>query len=101
MRRDPGIVCVALAMIVATTGCKRSGDDRTRLAQVRAQEEAVVRETDEVKRLATPQDSGHIIYDPPPDLSLQNLTRTKAPIVGLDKPLQPSEPAGPSKPPAH
>ena len=101
MRRDLGMMCAALATIVGATGCRQSEDARVRHARLRAQREAVVREAETVKRLATPQDSGYIIYDPPPDLSLANLRRTQAPIVGLAKPLQPSEPARQPGPAAH
>ena len=101
MRRDLGMLCVALATMAGVTGCRQSEDNRERLARVRAQHEAVVRETETVHRLATPQDSGRIVYDPPPDLSLTNLIRTQAPIVGLAKPLQPSEPARQPGPAAH
>jgi hypothetical protein len=87
------MICVALAAIAGAAGCSQGEDARVRRAQLRERREGVVRETELTKRVATPQDSGRIIYDPPPSLSLDNLARTRAPIVGLTKPSQPIEPA--------
>jgi hypothetical protein len=100
MRRDLGTICVALAAIAGATGCTQGEDARVRRAQMRERREGIVRETEMTRRAATPQDSGRIIYDPPPSLSLDNLARTQAPIVGLSKPSQPSEPARQSGPPS-
>jgi hypothetical protein len=93
MRRDRGLLCVALSAIAGAMGCSQGEDARVRRAQLREQREGVVRETELTKRVATPQDTGRIIYDPVPSLSLDNLTRRQSPIVGLTKPSQPIEPA--------
>jgi hypothetical protein len=86
------MLCGAIAAIAGATGCSQSEDARAQRAQLRERREGVMRETELTRRVATPQDSGRIIYDPPPSLSLDNVTRTKAPIVGLTKPSQPIEP---------
>lgn len=101
MRRELGSMCVAIAIIACAAGCSQDEDVRVQRAQLRAQRESVVRQSEIVQRVATPRDSGRIIYDPPPPLSAENLARTRAPIVGLDKPLPAREPARQSKPPAH
>jgi hypothetical protein len=94
------MICVVVAAIAGAAGCSQREDARVQRAELRERREGVVRATELAKRVATPQDTGRIIYDPPPSLSLDNLTRTKAPIVGLAKPLQPSEPAPQPKAPA-
>ena len=88
MRREPVLVCLAMTMSVVAASCSRGEKEREQRTQVRAQRESLVRESEIVQRAATPRDSGRIIYDPPPSLSAENLARTRASIVGLDKPLQ-------------
>jgi hypothetical protein len=101
MRRELVMTCLALATIGGATGCRRSDDYRVRLERLRAQREAVMRETELVQRTATPPGPARIIYSPPPDLSEANLLRTHAPIVGLEKAPQRSEPAQRPGSPAH
>jgi hypothetical protein len=101
MRRELAMTCLALASIGGATGCRQSEDNRVRLERMRARREAIVRETELVQRTATPPGPARIVYSPPPDLSEANLVRTHAPIVGLEKTPQASEPAQHSAPPAH
>ncbi len=93
MRHDLAGVCVALAVVAGAMSCGQGEQGRERDAAMRARRGAAVRETETVTRVATPRDSGRIIYDSPPDLSEATLIRTRAPIVGLDKPLPPITPA--------
>ena len=87
------MLCAAMAMLAGATGCRQDETERVQRAQVRTQRASVMRESEIVQRVATPRDSGRIIYDPPPPLSAENLARTRAPIVGLEKPLQASDSA--------
>jgi hypothetical protein len=101
MRRELAMTGAALALIVAASGCRQNEKERAQRAQLRGQRDGLVREQEVVARLATPRQSGRIIYDTTPALSAENLARTHAPIVGLDKPLHASEPARHADPAAH
>lgn len=101
MRGERVLCFVAIAMLAGVAGCNQGEDVREQRAQLRVQRQNVVRASEVAQRVGTPRDSGRIIYDAPPPLSAENLARTRAPIVGLDKPLQPGEPAHQPAPPAH
>ena len=101
MRRELAMTGAVLALIAAASGCRQSETERAQRAQLREQRDGLVRDREVVERLATPREPGRIIYDTTPALSADNLARTRAPIVGLDKPLQASEPARHADPAAH
>jgi hypothetical protein len=76
MRRELMTCCVALAMLGGAIGCRQSAEARERHAAVRAQNEAAVRQSATVQRLATPTDSGRILYSAPPSLADSNARAT-------------------------
>jgi hypothetical protein len=72
MRREPTVCYVALALLSAAIGCRQSAETRERNAAARAQNEAAVRQSATVQRLATPPDSVRILYTAPPSLADSN-----------------------------
>lgn len=91
IRGSVAIETVSIALVVGA--CGQSASARQEKAAARAGVQADVRQTETVKRVTIPRDSGRILYDAPTDLSLANATRTKARIVGIDSSTQPLEPA--------
>lgn len=81
-----------LSIAMCVSGCRQGASARATKAATRAKSEAVVRQTETVKRVTIPKDSGRVLYDAPTDLSLVNALRTKATIVGIDSSTQPREP---------
>jgi hypothetical protein len=93
-----------LVLLLATSSCRESADDRARHAALRVRTEASTRESETVQRVTTPQDARRILYHAPTDLSATNARLTNAPIAGIEKtsqPIQPTEHSGssPAKPP--
>jgi hypothetical protein len=69
MRRELVTRCIALAILGGAIGCRQSAEARARNAAARAQSESAVRQSATVQRLATPTDSGRILYTAPPSLA--------------------------------
>lgn len=90
---------LAFVLAVRASSCRESASDRARKAAARSREEASARESETVRRAATPQDPHRILYHAPTDLSDTNARLTNAPIVGIEKVPQPTEPAAHSGPP--
>jgi hypothetical protein len=90
---------LALVLVLLTTSCSESANDRARNAASRARAQASTRESETVQRVTTPQDSHRILYHSPDDLSDTNARLTNAPIVGIAKAPQPTEPVVHSGPP--
>lgn len=84
MRGELARALIALAMSGAIAGCSQSSGDRERDAAERARAEASVRQSPTAERVATPRDSGRILYDAPPDLSAANPGRPGVAINGVD-----------------
>jgi hypothetical protein len=84
---------LALVLVLPTTSCSESANDRARRADSRARTQASTRESETVRRVTTPQDPHRILYHAPDDLSDSNARLTNAPIVGIAKVPQPTEPA--------
>jgi len=102
-RRRPGrglaVWSCALALVLAAASCMESANDRARRAAARARDQASIRESEEVRRVTTPQDPHRILYHAPTDLSDTNARLTNAAIVGIDKVPEPTEPSAHSAPP--
>ena len=83
----------ALALIAVAASCAQSAEDRAQRAALRVKEQATTRESEEVRRLATPQIPQRILYHAPTDLSDSNAVKMNATIVGENRVPQPTEPA--------
>jgi hypothetical protein len=84
---------LVLVLMLSVTSCRESANDRARKAASRAREQASIRESETVHRVTTPQDPHRILYHAPTDLSDTNARLTNAPIVGIEKVPEPTEPA--------
>ncbi|HLB10055.1 MAG TPA: hypothetical protein VK617_11000 [Gemmatimonadaceae bacterium] len=80
MRRELIMCCTALAMMGSVSGCRQSAEARAQNAAARAQNEAAVRQSATVQRLATPTDSGRILYTAPPSLADSNARAAPRPF---------------------
>ena len=98
-RLAPWSGVLALLLVLPTISCSESANDRARRAAARARAEASTRESETVRRVTTPQDPHRILYHAPDDLSDSSARLTNAPIVGIEKVPQPTEPTAHSGPP--
>ena len=90
---------LALVLALPVASCRESANDRAREAAARARAAASTRESETVQRAMSPQDPHRIVYHAPTDLSDTNARLTNAPIVGIEKVPEPTEPAVHSGPP--
>ncbi|MEP7067011.1 MAG: hypothetical protein ABI889_13325 [Gemmatimonadota bacterium] len=88
MRRE--MTLVALMLSSAALGCESGAENRAKRIDDHEGRAAAVRASETAQRLATPPDSGRIIYDQPTDLSMANARRTGTAIVGIEKVPQPA-----------
>jgi hypothetical protein len=93
----PSVLLLLLA--VSVSSCRESANDRARKATLRARAEASTRESEVVRRVTTPEDPHRLVYHAPTDLSATSARLTNAPIVGIEKVPQPTEPSVHSGPP--
>ena len=90
---------LSVLLLLAVVSCRESATDRARKATLRARAEASTRESEIVQRVTSPQDPHRLVYHAPDDLSDTSARLTNAPIVGIEKMPQPTEPAVHSGPP--
>jgi hypothetical protein len=90
---------LSVLLLLAVVSCRESATDRARKATLRARAEASTRESEVVQRVTSPQDPHRLVYHAPDDLSDTSARLTNAPIVGIEKMPQPTEPAVHSGPP--
>ena len=84
---------LSVLLLLAVFSCRESANDRARKANLRARAEASTRESEVVRRVTAPQDPHRLVYHAPTDLSDTSARLTNAPIVGIEKMPQPTEPA--------
>src|SRR3569623_1463500 len=97
--RRARVTLPSILLLLEVFSCKESANDRARKAALRARAEASTRESEVVQRVTTPQDPHRIVYHAPDDLSDTSARLTNAPIVGIEKKPQPTEPSVHSGPP--
>ena len=84
---------LSVLLLLAVVSCRESATDRARKATLRARAEASTRESEVVQRVTSPQDPHRLVYHAPDDLSDTSARLTNAPIVGIERMPQPTEPA--------
>ncbi|HEY7876773.1 MAG TPA: hypothetical protein VIC55_01030 [Gemmatimonadaceae bacterium] len=77
---------VALAMLAALDACRQSTQNRLADAHQRAETEAPVSQSEIVRELRTPTDTGRLIYEAQPDLSYETMLRTRPDLAHPDIP---------------